>query len=95
MKIHLTKNKYIISDGYDMAVYSITEYKDKDGNSRERRTRLSGHHTDFEHLFDSYLRKEFLGSEIEGELAELAALVKKTRNEIRGWWKTLDKSLEE
>lgn len=90
MRIHLSGKKYIDGDEMSVAVYEITNKKNSKGEMTEYKKRLSGYHKDFEHLFDSYFRKTVFGSDLDGELEDMAKLVKKTRNEIRGWWKKVE-----
>lgn len=90
-KIHLSGKKYIVLDGTCM--YIAKETKSKKGEVSYRR--LSGYCVDFEHLFNSYLRSEILGAEIEGEIEDLAKFIKKTKAEIGKWTKKLDHAMED
>lgn len=90
-KIHLSGKKYIILDGTCM--YIAQEVKSKKGNVSYKR--LSGYCVDFEHLFNSYLRNEIIGIEVDGELEDLAKFIKKTKAEIGKWTKKLDHAMED
>lgn len=94
MRIHLKGKKYIISDENQMAVYEVTQKKNAKGEMTEYKKILSGYCSDFEHLFQSYFRRTVFGSEIDGNLEDMAKLIKKTRNEIRSWWKAVDNITE-
>lgn len=93
LRIHLTGNKYILANGKCMWIVSET-IRHKDGKEIPVQKTLSGYHTDFVNLYNSYLRKTTLNAEIEGELADLAELVKKTRAEIKRWFTRLDKAVD-
>ena len=93
-RVHLKGNKYIIGNGEcywivreDMLTKQSGENK---GDKYIRRTRLSGYHTDFVSLLDSYLNEQTKHAEIDGEIADLVKFVKKTRAEIRSWFGKLD-----
>ena len=82
MRIHLKKDIYILSDSYDMQIVRLIKSKSKNGNPYERRVDLSGHCTDFEHLFKSYKRKQILSLDLDGEFADLLKAVKKIDRDI-------------
>ena len=94
LRIHLNGNKYLVSDG--MCYWIVRESKGvvQSGKSKGeevvRRTRLSGYHTDFVSLLDSYLNESTKHAEIDGEIADLVKFVKRTRAEIRSWFGKLD-----
>ena len=97
-RVHLKGNKYIIGNGEcywivreDMLTKQSGENK---GDKYVRRAVLSGYHREFEDLFDSYLGNTVRNSGIDGELADLVKLIKKTKAEIRSWVKKMDKVWE-
>lgn len=94
-RIHLTGNKYIIGDSMSFWIVSETHRKGKDGEPQTVQKRLSGYHTDFPSLMDSYFNETIKSAEIDGELSDLMHLVTKTRTEIRKWFKLLDGAREE
>ena len=98
IRVHLSGNKYILGDGLCYFIAREDNVTTKTGKNKgeitTRRTRLSGYHSDFSSLMDSYFKEQIKSSEIDGELADLAKLVAKTRKEIRGWWGKLDKAME-
>ena len=89
-RVHLNGNKYILGDG--MCYWIVRETKavqksgKKAGEEVVRRTRLTGYHTDFVSLVDSYYAETLKQAEIDGEIADLVKLMKKTRAEIRTWF---------
>lgn len=89
-RVHLNGNKYILGDG--MCYWIVRESKGvvKSGKNKGeevvRRTRLTGYHTDFVSLVDSYYAETLKQAEIDGEIADLVKLMKKTRAEIRTWF---------
>ena len=89
-RVHLAGNKYIVGDG--MCYWIVRETKavqkkgKKAGEEVVRRTRLTGYHTDFVSLVDSYYAETLKQAEIDGEIADLVKLMKKTRAEIRTWF---------
>ncbi len=89
-RVHLAGNKYIVGDG--MCYWIVRETKavqksgKKAGEEVVRRTRLTGYHTDFVSLVDSYYAETLKQAEIDGEIADLVKLMKKTRTEIRTWF---------
>ena len=89
-RVHLAGNKYIVGDG--MCYWIVRETKavqkkgKKAGEEVVRRTRLTGYHTDFVSLVDSYYAETLKQAEIDGEIADLMKLMKKTRAEIRTWF---------
>lgn len=92
-RIHLSGDKYIIGDS--QCYWIVTESKtrkDKDGNPI--RTRESGYYTEIVPLMESYFRTKIRNTEINGEIADPVKVVEKTRKEIRGWFKSLDKAME-
>lgn len=66
----------------------------KDSHGKPEQKRLSGYYTEFVPLIESYFRQTVRSAEIDGEIADLVKVVEKTRKEIRGWFKKLDKALE-
>lgn len=94
LHIHLTGNKYIVGDGLCYWIVRESKATIKSGKNKGkeevRRTRLSGYHTDFVSLLDSYLAERTKHAEIDGELADLVKFIKKTRAEIRSWFGKLD-----
>ena len=89
MRIHLSNNDYLLSDEFQFWIVKETQYTDKHGEKRTRQTRLTGYHSDLEHLLIDYFDRTVRRSPIEGEISELAKVIKKTRNEIRKWQKEL------
>ncbi len=89
MHLHLKGKKYLCSDQYQYWIQSETPGKNKKGEDVINTRRLSGYRTDIIGVFDSYFEHTLRESEIEGEIAELGKLVKKTKNEIHGWFKDL------
>lgn len=89
-RIHLTGNKYIIGDSMCFWIVSETHRKGEDGEQKTVQKRLSGYHTEFVPLIESYFRETIKNAEIDGELSDLMHLVVKTRAEIRRWFKILD-----
>lgn len=89
-RVHLKGNKYIVGDG--MSYWIVREDKvvqksgKKAGEEVVRRTRFTGYHTDFVSLVDSYYAETLKHAEIDGEIADLVKLMKKTRAEIRTWF---------
>ena len=83
MRIHLKKDIYILSDSYDMQIVRLIKSTSKNGKPYERRVDLSGHCTDFEHLFKSFKRKSTLASGLDGEFADLIKLEKKIDRDIK------------
>ena len=94
-RIHLTGNKYIVGDSYSYWLVSESHRKDKNGNKTAVQKRLSGFHTDFTSLLESYFRNTIRKTEIDGEIADLVKLVKKVRTEVRTWGRMLDKAMED
>lgn len=90
-RIHLSGNKYIIGNSLCYWIVSESHRNGKDGNQITVQKRLSGDHTNFTDLFDSYFRMSIRNTEIDGEIEDLAKLVKKTKAEIQRWFKQLDK----
>ena len=93
MRIHLEKNLYIISDGYSMEIYEVTERKNGKGEMQEYKKRLSGYCTDLEHLFQSYKKNQILSSEIEGEIEDLFKFLKKLDRQIARFAKVAEKAV--
>lgn len=89
-RVHLSKNKYILGNGECYWIVREDKVKktkgDNKGDEYIRRTIMSGYHRDFEHLIDSYYGESIRNSGIDGEIADLAKLMKKTRAEIRTWF---------
>ena len=98
MKIHLKDDIYIVSDAYDMQIMRIIKCKKQDGDEKgkeyERRIDLSGHCTDFEHLFQSYKKKQILAIDIDGEFDQLVKEVRKIDRDIKELVKIAKMSLE-
>lgn len=92
LRIHLSGNKYIISDGTCYWIVSESERHNKRGEMTTYQKRLSGYHSDFSSLMVSLFDRTIKTAEIDGELEDLARLVKKTRKEIKGWFSTIDKA---
>lgn len=92
LHIHLSCNKYIISDGTCYWIVSETERHNKKGELATYQKRLSGYHSDFSSLMVSLFDRTIKTAEIDGELEDLAKLVKKTRREIKSWFSTIDKA---
>lgn len=95
LRIHLSGRKYIVGNGLCYWIVSESKAKDKDGKPKTVQKRLSGYHTDFASLFESYFVRSVKTAEIDGELADLAELAVKTRKEIRSWFGKVDKALKE
>lgn len=91
-KIHLSGNKYLISDGSNLYIARKTKSA-KTGNDYYQR--LSGYHTDYEHVFESYFLKEVKAEAIEGEIKDLVAYIKRVRTEIRSWYGKFDRAWKE
>ena len=89
-RIHLTGSKYIIGDSQS---YWIVQESHRKGKVVQRR--MSGYHTDFCDLLNSYLDHSIRETPIEGEIADLVKAVEKTRREISRWVKRLNKAVEE
>lgn len=89
MHLHLSGKKYLCSDQYQYWIQSETPGTNKKGEKVINTRRLTGYRTDLIGVFDSYLEHTLRESEIEGEIAELGKLLKKTKTEIRGWFKEL------
>lgn len=94
-RIHLSGRKYIVGNGLSYWIVSESQKKDKDGTPKTYQKRLSGYHIDFPSLMESYFSNTIKTAEIDGELADLVALVVKTRKEIRSWFGKIDKALKE
>lgn len=95
LKIHLSGSKYIVGNGLCYFIVSESSRKNKKGEKVVVQKRLSGYHTNFVDLIDSYFRDTIRDAEIDGDLEDLVKLIKKTRTEIRGWFKVLDKVMKE
>ena len=65
----------------------------KDSHGKPEQKRLSGYYTEFVPLIESYFRQTVRNTPIDGEIADLVKVVEKTRREIRGWFKALDKAV--
>lgn len=94
LRIHLSRNKYIIANGLCYWIVAEHKRKDKEGNPTIVQERLSGYHTDIVSLIHSYFDKRIRSAECDGELEDLADLVRKTRKEIDGWGKKLCKEID-
>ena len=95
MRIHLEGNLYIISDGYSMEIYEVTNRKNSKGEMIEYKKRLTGYCTDLKHLFKSFTKNQILSSEIEGELEDLFKLLKRIERKIDKFTKIAEKAVEE
>lgn len=93
-RIHLSGDKYIIGDSQCYWIVRESKRKDKEGKMQTVHTRLSGYYTEFVPLIESYFRQTVRSASIDGEIADLVKVVEKTRKEIRGWFKALDKAME-
>ena len=97
-RVHLSGKKYIYGDGYSYWIVresrAIQKTGKKAGEEVKRNTRLSGYHTDFENLLNSYLQEQTKHAEIDGEIEDLVKFIKKTKAEIRSWGRKMDKVLE-
>lgn len=94
-RVHLSGNKYIIGDSMCYWIVSESHRTGKDGKQIAVHKRLSGYYTEFVPLIESYFRNTLKNAEIDGEIEDLVKLVKKTRREIQGWFKILDKVMRE
>lgn len=95
LHIHLSGNKYLVSNSLCMWIQEEKEVKNSKGEKVIRHTHLSGDHTSLDTLLDSYLRSTIRNTKLEGELEDLAKLVKKVKTEIKSWSKKMDKAMEE
>lgn len=88
MHIELKKGVFLCSD---VNCYWIQqEWMVKKNDKESVRTKLlSGYTVDLEHVMESYFDKEIRSSEVE-TFEELAKLIKKTRGEIRKWYRQLE-----
>ena len=84
LRVKLSKNKYLVSDG--LAYWIVREQKSKEGDTYD--VRISGYCTSLETLFSSYFDRVVKDGTAE-TMEELTALIRKTRNEIRKWCKEL------
>ena len=89
-RVHLSGNKYILGNGDCYWVAREDKLTKKSGENKGdeyiRRVVLSGYHRDFMSLMDSYYEKSLRNSGIDGEIADLVKLMKKTKAEIRTWF---------
>lgn len=89
MHIHLDKNIWLNSDTLQYWLTKETTRKNKKGEDTVYRTVITGYHSDLERLFADYFDRTVRAADIEGEIDEVAKLIKKTRNEIRKWMKQM------
>ncbi len=91
--IHLSGDKYLISDGLCYWIATKTRKKDKKGNTVYQR--VSGYHPEIEDAVDSYIRNHVRKTELTGEIKDLTELLAKTHKEVKGWVRKVEKALKE
>lgn len=79
MKIYLSKNKVLNSDGYS---FWISE--EKDTNKGITSKRISGYHGTLKEVFESYVESNIIGSDAK-TIKELVEEIENLKEEIRTW----------
>lgn len=79
MKIYLSKNKVLNSDGYS---FWISEEKDTAKGTTSKR--LSGYHGTLKEVFESYIERNIIGSDAK-TIKELVEEIENLKEEIRTW----------
>ena len=92
-KIHLGKDKYLISDSFcwyigQQIVRHGTDKETGEKTESEYMKRLSGFHTNLPDLMESYFDKTLLTSDVDN-LKDMGKLIHKTKKDIREWYKQL------
>lgn len=102
MHIHLTGNKYLNSDEYQYWITSESKRKGKDGKEIQVKKVLTGYYGTnkgellaIENVFNDYFKRAVRASKLEGELADVVDLIKKTRRDIHKWIKILGEQIGE
>ncbi len=95
LHIHLSGNKYIVSDNYSYWIVSESKRKKKDGEMGIVQTQLTGYHGDLADLMQSYYEHTLKGAKLDGEIEDLVALIKKTKREVSSWSKKFDNAFSE
>ena len=99
MRIHLTDNKYLNSDEFQYWITSESIRK-KDGKEITVKRMLTGYHGTnkgeslaLENVFNDYFERAVRSNALDGEIADLVELIKKTRRDIHKWSKLLGEQL--
>lgn len=95
LHIHLSGNKYLVSDNYSYWIVTESHRKGKDGKMQTVQTRLTGYLGDLSDLMLSYYDNTVKRTEMDGEVEDLVKLVKKTRREVKSWFTKFDSAYEE
>lgn len=85
LHIHLSGNKYLVSDNYNYWIVTESRRKNKKGEMTTYQTRQSGYHSDPSDAIESYYRNTIMNTELDGEIADFVKLMRKTKNEVKKW----------